>query len=81
MVQTERTSAKGYQHPAVIDYAALERAECGRGITWYRWAANRINSLFESYGRKGDDGRGAAPSDIRPETIRHGEQPGSVVGL
>lgn len=53
---------------------ALEAAEPQqRGMQYYLWAANRINSLFETFGVKGQDGRGAAPSDIRPETIRHGE--------
>lgn len=52
---------------------ALEAAEpTSRGIPWDNWAANRINSLFESRGAKGEDGRGAAPSDIRPESIKHG---------
>lgn len=53
---------------------ALEGSEPQqRGIPYDHWAANRINSLFESYGVKGKDGRGAAPSDIRPETVKHGQ--------
>jgi hypothetical protein len=60
-------------------YRALEQADVrDRGIPYLIWAANNLNSLFESYGVKGKDGRGAAPSDIRPETIRHGDQFGSV---
>ncbi len=56
---------------------ALEASQAtARGIPYDNWAANRINSLFESYGRKGEDGRGASVSDIRPETIKHGETAG-----
>lgn len=52
--------------------ARLEAADVRDcGVPWYIWAANRLNSLFESRGVKGQDGRGAAPSDIRPETVRH----------
>lgn len=53
---------------------ALERANVeGRGMSWYAWAANRLNSLFETNGCK--DGAGRAPvSDIRPDTIRDGER-------
>lgn len=54
---------------------ALEEAEpTSRGIPYENWVANRINSIFESHGKKGEDGRGAAPSDIRPEIIRDGER-------
>ena len=52
---------------------ALERADVpDRGVPYLIWKANALNSFFESYGVKGKDGRGAAPSDIRPETVRHG---------
>lgn len=58
-----------------IDYAALERAELqARGLSWYQWFANALNSLFESRGVKGEDGRGAPASNITPETVRHGER-------
>lgn len=53
---------------------ALERANVeARGMSWYQWGANRLNSLFESYGAKDSAGR-APVSDIRPETIRDGER-------
>lgn len=45
----------------------------GRGQSWMHWAANRLNSLFETYGVKDKNGRAPA-SDIRPETIRDGER-------
>ena len=53
---------------------ALERSSIdGRGQSWTHWAANRLNSLFETYGVKDKLGRAPA-SDIRPDTIRDGEK-------
>ncbi len=53
---------------------ALERANAeGRGVSWYAWAANRLNSLFESHGTTDSAGRRPA-ADIRPDTIRDGER-------
>lgn len=34
-------------------------------MTWYEWRAERINRIFERYGRE----RG----NVRPETVAHGE--------
>ncbi len=60
------------------DYARLERADVrDRGMSWYQWYANALNSLFESRGVKGQDGRGAPASQIQPSTVRHGETTGS----
>jgi hypothetical protein len=71
-------SGKGSRYPDKMpsrdECVALEASSVKeRGVPWLIWYANALNSIFESRGVKGKDGRGAAPSDIRPETIRHGE--------
>lgn len=56
------------------EHTALVRSSIDwRGQSWTHWAANRLNSMFETYGVKDKNGR-APSSDIRPETIRYGER-------
>lgn len=40
-----------------------------RGTPWFTWKAIELNRLFDTQGRQG-----AAPANIRPETIRDGER-------
>ena len=72
---TPALSFISFTMPSREALAALERAEVpSRGMSYYQWLANALNSLFERCGVKGKDGRGASPAEIQPDTIRHGER-------
>lgn len=42
-------------------------------MPWWQWKANWLNSFFDTFGPKDKHGRGGSSSNIRPETVRHGE--------